>query len=462
MDWISLIGGLLLGGIVGFLIAHFAGKARVEKVRGQLDVRMQEVNDLMLRIEGMNERIDVLNTELKEEGQNRVKAESKLEDLHEQLKFIEDAKITLGTTFKALSSDVLNTSNEAFLKLAKSTLEKYQTEAKGDLTERQKAIENLVKPMKENLEKYQKLISDMSEKQTGQYTSLQDQVKALLESELSLKTETSKLVTALSSPKVRGRWGELTLKRVAELAGMVERCDFYEQETVDTEDGKLRPDMMVNLPNGRRIVVDAKAPLAGYLEAVDCATEEDRTTHLTKYASHVKKHCLDLSRKEYWDQFDEAPEFVVMFLPGEQFLGAALQEEPGLLEDAFRQKVILATPATLIALLKAVAYGWRQEALEENAKQISELGKELYERLAIMIDHFQNVGKNLDRSLKAYNDAVGSLNTRVIVSGRKFKELGVSSPKELPDLEKIDTSTRSITPIGYEITPPEDQPSAQA
>ena len=455
MDWYYIAGALIVGGILGFLIAWLISKAGIEKIHGQLSVREQEVRDLNERIGGMNSRIDELNKNLKFEGEKRAVAETKIEKYAE----IEDE---FKNTFKALSSEALSSTNVEFLKLAKETFEKYQSEAKGDLTERQTAIQNLVKPMQENLEKYKNLISDISKERMGQYKSLEDQVKSLLESESNLKNETSKLVTALSSPTVRGRWGELTLKRVAELAGMVERCDFFEQESVDSEQGKLRPDMMVNLPNGRRIVVDAKAPLAGYIEAIECTTEDERKAKLAHFASKIKSHSRKLSLKEYWDQFDEAPEFVVLFLPGEQFLGAALQVEPGLLEDAFRQKVILATPTTLIALLKAVAYGWRQEALEENAKQISELGKELYERLAVMVEHFQNVGRNLDRSISAYNDAVGSLNTRVIVSGRKFRELGVTSTKELPDLDKVDSSSRTITPIGYEIGSGEDQPAGMA
>jgi len=490
-----LIIGLVAGLVAGYLIAAFSGKAKSAEVRGRLDARNEEAGQLNERIVQMNVRIDDLNSKLIEEGKLRAAAEAESkrvaelenenrellgkyeaiatelatlketikkerESFIEQKKLLDEAKAKLEETFKALSIDALKSNSEEFIRLAKSTMETFQETAKGDLTERQTAIQNLVQPMRENLEKYQELIQSISKERTAQYTSLQDQVKSLLQSEESLKSETGKLVNALSAPQVRGNWGELTLRRVAELAGMVERCDFVEQESIDSERGRLRPDMIVNLPNNRRIVVDAKAPLKAYLEAHECVDDKERAAKLENFAKHVKGHINQLSRKEYWDQFDDAPEFVVLFLPGEQFLGAALAVEPGLQEIAFRQNIVLAQPATLVSLLKAVAYGWRQEALTENAKHISELGKELYERISTLVEHFEAVGKNLDRSIDAYNRAVGSLNTRVAVSARKFAELGISSPKEISDIGKIERVTREITPIGTELMPSEDNPSS--
>jgi len=453
MDIIGIVIGIIVGLIVGYWAASLLGRARVAETMGRLEGRAQEITQREERIAQMNQRIDSLNDALKAEGERRAAAEAKL-------KTIQEDEARLPNTFKALSADALRASTEEFIKLAKSSLETFHTEAKGDLTQRQKAIDALVQPLKDNLERYQKLIADMSRERSGQYTSIQDQVKALIESEKQLRDETGKLATALSAPQVRGHWGEITLRRVAELAGMVEHCDFVEQESTESERGRLRPDMIVDLPNGRRIVVDAKAPLKAYVEAAAAITEDDRKAKLVAYARQVKARVQDLSRKEYWDQFDEAPEFAVLFLPGEQFLGAALQEEPGLLEDAFRQKVILATPTTLIALLKAVAYGWRQETLAENALQISELGKQLYERLSTLVGHFGDLGKNLDRSIQAYNKAVGSFEGRVLVTARKFKELGATAAEDIPALEPIEHAARQLTPIGFQIEEPEDQPPA--
>jgi len=483
------IGGLLVGG----LIAWFAAGSQSAVIRGRLNAKEDEVGSLNDRISQMNLKIDGLNAETRklaaaeaeaarvaeldkenERIQNelsRLKSdhavlkkeiEKERESAKEQRKFIEDAKKLLEDTFKALSSDALKSNNEQFLKLARANLEKYQSEAKGDLTERQKAIETLVHPLKENLDKYQALMANMGKERSGQYTSLADQLKALITSEKLLRDETGKLVNALSAPKVRGNWGELTLRRVVELAGMVERCDFVEQESVKTEKGLLRPDMIINMPDNRRIVVDAKAPLKAYVEAVEAANEEDRKAKLRLFATHVKARVQELSKKEYWDQFPEAPEYVVLFLPGEQFLGAALQEEPELLEIAFKQKVIPATPTTLISLMKAVAYGWRQEALTVNAKQISELGSQLYERIATLTGHFQDLGRNIDKSVESYNRAIGSLERRVIVSARKLKELGATAADDIESLEPVDQQTRHAISLGHDIEEPDDKPPALA
>ncbi len=467
------------GAVLGWLLAHFWGRASAAETRGRLSVREEEAASLRSRIEQMNRRVDELQQAVRDEGERRAAAESlaaraaefeeesgklrrelsllaaehgKLKEaarlekaaLEEQLAFIAEARAKLEDTFKALSSEALQASNRSFLDLAKSRLETLQADARGDMDKRQKAVESLVAPIRETLDKYRQMLGEISEKQAGHYTSLMDQVKALIDSEKSLRDETGKLATALSAPQVRGRWGEITLRRVAELAGMVEYCDFYEQEsTADTEKGRLRPDMTVRLPNNRVVVVDAKAPLKAYLEALECGTPHDRKAKLEKFAGHVRDRVNELSRKEYWEQFKEAtPEFAVLFMPGEQFLGAALQEDPSLMEDAFLCKVVVATPATLIALLKAVAYGWRQEAMAKNARQISDLGKQLYERLSKMAEHFQDMGKHLDQSVSAFNRAMGTLETRVMVTARRFRELQATTADEIVTIEPVDQKSR--------------------
>jgi len=364
--------------------------------------------------------------------------------MEEKVVLLNEAAKKMGDSFKALSAECLRNNNEHFLDLAKTTLEKYQSEAKGDLEQRQKAVEGTIAPLKETLEKYVQQVQAMEMSRQQAYGSLSQYLESMAVTEKQLQKETSNLVQALRSPQVRGRWGEITLKRVAELAGMSEHCDFFQQESVNGEEGKLRPDMVVRLPNKKVVVVDSKAPLQSYLESLESPTEEERKIKLRDHARLIQSHMQKLSAKNYWDQFSETPEFVVLFLPGENFFSAALEQNPYLIEEGVNQKVILATPTTLITLLRAVAYGWRQEALAENAQAISEMGKSLYERLVNLAVHFAELGRHLDKSLNAYNEAVGSLESRVLPAARRFKELGISSKANVPELGPLEKKARAL------------------
>ncbi len=358
----------------------------------------------------------------------------------EKLMLLEENRQRTEQAFRALSAEALATNNQTFLDLAKTTLESYQKQAKGDLDNRHQAIHQLVKPLEESLQKVDGKIEQLEKARTGAYARLDEQLKSMLSSQAKLESETGNLVRALRTPAVRGRWGEIQLRKVVEMAGMVNYCDFVEQETADS--GRLRPDMIIKLPNGRNIVVDSKAPLQAYLESLEAENDTQRKTHLAHHARQIRDHLQKLSAKNYWEQFQPTPEFVVLFLPGETFFSAALGQDPGLIEAGVDQKVLLATPTTLIALLRSVAYGWRQEQLTENAEVISKLGRELYDRLATLTQHFSQMGKSLERAVDSYNKGMASLDSRVLVSARKFKELGAGSSKEVEIIEQIDKAPR--------------------
>jgi DNA recombination protein RmuC len=330
------------------------------------------------------------------------------------------------------------------LDLAKTSLEKFQSQAQGDLESRQKAVETLVAPIEESLKKVDDQIQQIENTRRQAYGELTAQVRSLISTQDKLQTETGNLVKALRAPTVRGRWGEIQLRRVVEIAGMLPYCDFIEQETVTTSSGRLRPDLIIKLPGGKNVVVDAKAPMLAYLEATQSADDDVRRQRLTEHAAQVRTHINQLSSKAYWEQFESSPEFVVMFLPGETFFSAALEQDPGLIEHGVEHQVIPASPTTLIALLKAIAYGWNQEKLARSAQQISALGKELHDRLRSMGQHIEQVGRGLDRAVESYNKAVGSLESRVMVSARKLAELGPSVTEEIGELEPIETTTRNL------------------
>lgn len=376
------------------------------------------------------------------------------------LKSLNSASAELRPAFQALAADALRTNNESFLQLASTRLGTYQAEAKGDLKARQKAVEELVTPIKESLTKVDAQIRLIENERSQAYGTLTEQVRSLISTQEQLRSETGNLVKALRTPAVRGRWGEIQLKRVVEIAGMLSHCDFEEQVSADTIDGRLRPDLVVRLPTGKNVVVDAKTPLQAYLDAVEATDDDIRKEKLLEHARQVRGHMAKLGSKSYSDQFQPAPEFVVMFLPGETFFSAALEQDPGLIEHGVNQGVVLASPTTLIAILKAVAFGWTQEKIAENAQQISELGKELYERLRIFATHLGDVGKGLDRAVVSYNKAVGSLESRVLVSARRFPELGAANVVEMPEPAQIETTSRTLALVWAEeeILIPEETP----
>jgi len=362
----------------------------------------------------------------------------------EKVRVLQQAEDQLKQAFSALSLEALERNNRTFLDLAKSSLEKFQEGAKGDLEKRQIAISELLNPMKESLQKLDLGMRQIEKERKGDQESLKVQIQSLFDNEKVLKQETANLVKALRSPLARGRWGEIQLKRVVELAGMLNHCDFFEQQQEISDEGRLRPDLIVRLPGGRQVIVDAKVPLEAYLEAIHAQDENVRLQRFKDHARQVRSHVLMLGRKAYWERFQPTPEFVILFLPAETFFSAALEYDPALIEMGAEQNVILATPTTLIALLRAVAYGWKQENLSRQVEKLHELGQDLYKRLADMGGHFSKMGKSLASAVENYNKGIGSLEARVLVTARKFKELGVGGHIEIEEVEPIEKIPREL------------------
>ncbi len=422
----------LLAFLGGALLAYLAMKSRIRNAVLERELILQ--SEWGASISERERRITELETELL-----NAQATSA-----EKLELLGEAQQRLTETFRSLSADALVKNNQSFLELARATLEKHQSQAQLELEKRQQAVSELVRPLKESLEKMDGSVHELEKTRAAAYAGLVEQLRSLGDQQLRLQHETGNLVKALRAPTVRGRWGEIQLRRVVELAGMVAHCDFVEQESTTTEQGRLRPDMIINLPGGKQIIVDSKVPLSAYLESVEELVDEQRNELLNQHARQVRTHIVQLSQKGYWEQFETSPDFVVLFLPSETFFSAALEHDPTLIEFGMDRNVILVTPVTLIGLLKSVAYGWRQDQINNNAKEISRLGSELHDRVRTLATHFIEIRRGLEKSVEAYNKAVGSMEQRVLVTTRRFKELGAASSEEIPELEVVEQAPRQI------------------
>jgi DNA recombination protein RmuC len=449
--WVAI--GLLGGAVLGWLAAQLALHSRSQREIADLKAKAQAAEQLVVELRQQVQRKDgevaELRRMLEEQQQAATEARTRLDAARQaaedQRRLLDEAGQRLSDAFKALSVDALQANNQAFLQLAKQSLEAVLTEARGDIGKQQEAISDLIRPLQDTLKRYEEQIQELESKRGQDYGGLAERLRELTSIQEQLRRETGSLVAALRNPRVRGRWGEVTLRRVVELAGMAPHCDFTEQETVSAENGQRRPDLVVHLPAGRQIVVDAKVPLEAYLDALGAPSEEAQRAAMERHAQQVRNHIGHLASRAYWAQFTNTPEFVVMFVPGDTFLAAALEADASLIEDGMARNVIIATPATLIALLRAVDRGWRQEQIAEEARQISDLGRQLYERLRTLAEHLTSVGNSLGKAVDAYNKAVGSLESRVLPAARRFRELGAAAGEEIPLLEPVDRAPRVLT-----------------
>ncbi len=448
----SFAGGAVLIWLI--LNLQYRGRANIYRERerqkdARLDELANEAEDLQRHITAKNTEITALMEQKAVLRENIAALHTKLTDLNDynamQVKSAEAAKQDLSHTFKALSADILKNNSQSFLILAKEVLNNVQQQNSSELQKSTTAIQELFKPVQTSLHQVDQQIKMVEKERLAAYTSLTEQIKNMAVAQNRLQSETSGLSQALRTPLVRGRWGEMQLRRVVELAGMLNHCDFIEQESVDSGQGLLRPDMIVHLPGHKDIIIDSKAVLQAYIEASETSDEDLRRIKLRQHARHVREQINKLSAKSYWAQFRNSPEFVVLFLPGENFFSAALTQDPKLIESGVNQRVIIATPTTLIALLRAVAHGWRQDKIAINAQKIGEIGKVLYDRLQTLGNHFGDIKKGLDRTIGAYNKAVGSYESRVMATARRFGELDPSLAVQETELTNIEIAPRTPT-----------------
>lgn len=445
-----IILALLVGLACGYLFGQRRGLAQIGNLQTTTALAEQRQSDLAQQLSSEKNQTDSLRQQLTQSQTSFATMQAQLDaarqNLLEQRKSLDEAQGTLKQAFASVSAEALAKNNEAFLQLARERFATISAQANGSLDQRKEQIEGMLKPLRELMEQYQLRVSEIEKSRVESYSMLREQLGTLAETQRTLNTQTSQLVTALSRPTVRGQWGEITLRRLVELAGLSDKCDFVEQQSVDGDQGRSRPDMVVNLPGGRDIVIDCKTTLDAFLDAAAATDQDIRKTFLQKHAQQVRNRARELSAKSYWSQFTRSPEFVVMFLPGEAFLYAAVEQDTSLIEDCLKNHVILATPTTLVALLKSIEYGWRQEAITQNAEKIRELAMEMYERMGIVLGHMAKVGSNLKNTVESYNSALGSLESRVIATARKIGELGAKTDKELTTPVEVDVIPREVRP----------------
>lgn len=479
MDLGSFVGGAGIGALCAGGVGYLLARSRLIAAQAELLSRLEpEIARLSERVESKEEQLRMLADETAQveaelertEGQLTAEQERRSELLasiarleteireerrgtEEKVALLQSMRENVQESFKALSAEALRTNNQTFLALAHENLTKFQAGAQSDLEKREAAIADLVRPLRESLEKVDGKIEALEKSRLTTHATLAEQMKILAEQHSMLRNETAKVAQALRSPNTRGRWGEIQLRRVVEMAGMLEHCDFLEQKTSEGEHGKMRPDLVVQLPNNRTIVVDAKVPLQAYLDSLDARDDDVRRQKISEHARQVRAHLTSLGSKSYWSGYQPGPDFVIMFLPGETIYNAALEGDGSLIEFGVDNKVLLTTPTSLIGLLRVIAFGWRQEALEKNAEKISELGKELYDRIRSFTSNFVGVRNHLEKAVRSYNDAVGSLERRVLVSARRFQELSAASDEEIPIAEPLDVNVRALAIEGELVQP---------